>query len=108
MRVLIDECVPRPFKFTLTGQDHTCATVIEAGLGGKKNGELLRLAETALDVFITVDQGLEYQQNLGRMKIAVVVIRSRSNRFADLEPHAPACLAVLRSIQPGQLVKIGD
>jgi hypothetical protein len=36
-----------------------------AGLAGLKNGELLTAAETAgFEVFLTVDQGIEYQQNL--------------------------------------------
>jgi predicted nuclease of predicted toxin-antitoxin system len=108
MRVLIDECVPRRFKFTLTGPGRECSTVAEAGLAGKKNGELLQLAEPAFDVFVTLDQGFEYQQNLAGRKIAVVVIRALSNRFAHVEPHAPACIAALGSIQPGQLVRIKD
>jgi predicted nuclease of predicted toxin-antitoxin system len=107
MKVLIDECVPRRFKSSLLGGDRECSTVAEAGFAGKKNGELLRLAEGAFDVFVTVDQGLEYQQNLTGMKIAVIVIRSRSNRFADLQPHAAACIQALKSIKSGQLVRIG-
>jgi predicted nuclease of predicted toxin-antitoxin system len=107
MRILIDECVPRPFKFALAAENLACSTVAEAGFAGKKNGELLRLAEHSFDVFITVDHGFEYQQNLTGMRIAVVVIHSRSNRFADLQPHAKACIEVLRSIQPGGLVRMG-
>jgi len=45
MKLLLDECVPRKFKNHLPG--HECQTVPEAGLGGKKNGELLSLAESA-------------------------------------------------------------
>lgn len=108
MRILIDECVPRRFKFTLIGQHRECSTVAEAGLAGKKNGDLLALAETDFDAFVTLDQGFQYQQNLSGRKIAVVVIRALSNRFSDVEPHAAACLAALNSIQPGQLVRIGD
>ncbi|HEX7287793.1 MAG TPA: DUF5615 family PIN-like protein [Candidatus Angelobacter sp.] len=107
MKVLIDECVPRRFKFSLVGGDRECFTVSEAGLAGKKNGELLRSAAGDFDAFVTVDQGLEYQQNLTGMKIAVIVIHSRSNRFADLQPHATACIDALTSIKPGELVRIG-
>lgn len=54
MKVLLDECVPRKFKDSLTG--HECRTVPEAGWAGKKNGELLSLAEQAdFEVFLTVD-----------------------------------------------------
>jgi predicted nuclease of predicted toxin-antitoxin system len=108
MRILIDECVPRRFKFNLAGQGRQCSTVAEAGLAGKKNGELLQLAEPVFDVFVTVDQGFEYQQNLAGRKIAVVIIHALSNRFADVEPHAAAYIETLGSIQPGQLMRLGD
>jgi predicted nuclease of predicted toxin-antitoxin system len=108
MKILIDECVPRRFKFTLIGSGRECSTVAEAGFAGKKNGELLRLAEPAFDVFVTVDQGFKHQQNLAGRKIAVVVIHALSNRFVDVEPHAPACIEAFGSIQSGQIIRIGD
>jgi hypothetical protein len=75
MRVLLDECVPRKFKDSLPG--HDCRTVPEEGLAGKKNGELLALAESAgFQVFLTLDRGLEYQQNLHPRIIAVVIVRT--------------------------------
>ena len=82
MRVLIDECVPRALKPFLSKEDHECRTVQEAGWAGKKNGDLLSLAEDAFDVLITLDTNLSYQQNLAGRKIAIVVIRSSSNRRA--------------------------
>ena len=36
------------------------------GWAGVRNGELLRRAATEFDVFVTVDQNLQHQQNLGR------------------------------------------
>jgi predicted nuclease of predicted toxin-antitoxin system len=105
MRILIDECIPRKFKSSLSL--HDCQTVPEAGLAGKKNGELLGLAEGRYDVFVTLDKGLEFQQNLVSRKIAVVLIRSKSNRLVDVQQHALACLAAIQSIQPGQLLRVG-
>jgi hypothetical protein len=81
--------------------------VPEAGLAGKKNGELLGLAEGHYDVFVTLDRGLEFQQNLAGRTIAVVLIRSKSNRLVDVRQHASACLAAIQSIQPGQLLQVG-
>jgi len=43
MKLLLDECLLRKLKAQLGG--HECMTVPEAGLAGKKNGELLALAE---------------------------------------------------------------
>lgn len=106
MRVLLDECVPRKFRNILP--DYDCRTVPEEGLAGKKNGELLSLAEkSGFQVFLTLDRGLEYEQNLQQRPIAVILIRARSSRLADLSTHSSEILRVLRSIQPGQLIKVG-
>jgi hypothetical protein len=105
MRVLIDECIDERFRHSLP--EHDCQTARYAGLAGLKNGELLLAAETAkFDVFLTVDQGIEYQQNLTGRIIAIIIFRPKSNRLKDLLPHARACLAYMESIQPGQIVKI--
>ena len=64
MKLLLDECVPRRFSSSLSSDEHQCLTVPEAGFAGKTNGELLALAEQSFDVFITLDKGFAYQQNL--------------------------------------------
>jgi predicted nuclease of predicted toxin-antitoxin system len=105
MRILIDECIDERFRNSLPG--HDCQTVRYAGLAGLTNGELLAAAETArFDVFLTVDQGIEYQQNLTGRSIAIIIVRTKSNRLKDLLPHVPVCLAHIESIQPGQIVRI--
>jgi hypothetical protein len=72
MKLLLDECLPRKFKSHLLG--HECHTVPEAGWAGKKNGELLSLAEKAgFQIFLTLDQGMEYEQNLKGRAIALVL-----------------------------------
>ena len=43
---------------------HDVGTVTEMGWSGIKNGPLLRRAAPDFEAFLTVDQGLEYQQNL--------------------------------------------
>ena len=107
MRVLIDECIDERFRNYLLG--HDCQTARYAGLAGLSNGELLAAAETArFDVFLTTDQGIEYQQNVTGRNIAIIIFRTKSNRLRDLLPHVPACLAHIESIQPGQIVRIED
>jgi hypothetical protein len=105
MRVLIDECIDERFRHHLPG--HDCQTARYAGLAGLRNGELLDAAEAAkFDVLITVDQGIEYQQNLAHRQIAMIVLRGKSSRLDDLLPLVPACLKQLESLQPGQVVKV--
>jgi hypothetical protein len=72
-----------------------------------KNADLLIAAEaTRFDVLLTVDQGIEYQQNLTGRNIAVTLFRVKSNRLKDLLPHIAACLIHLESIKPGQIVSV--
>ena len=68
-----------------------------------KNGELLALASTQFDAIVTVDRNLAYQQNIGRRPIAIIVLRTRSNRLADLKPLVPALMAALQSTKPGEV-----
>jgi Domain of unknown function (DUF5615) len=90
MKVLLDECIPRKFKIHFP--EHDCTTVPELGLAGTKNGELLSLAEQrGFEVFVTLDRGIQYEQNLPHRKIAVIIIRARSSRLADLLPYVPEC-----------------
>jgi len=106
MKLLLDECVPRKLKNHLPGVE--CQTAPEVGLAGMKNGELLSLAERAgFDVFLTVDRGIEYEQNLRHQTIGVIVIHARSSRLDDLLPQVPEILKVLGSIRRGQFVKVG-
>ena len=104
MRILLDENLPRKLAGHLIG--HACSTVVECGWSGKKNGELLGLADLRFDVLLTLDKNLPYQQNLDTKRIAVLIIRARSNRIQDLLPVIPECLAALESIQPQQVVRV--
>ena len=106
MRILIDECMPGRDVGRMLAE-HECKTVQKTGFSSKKNGELLELAEEAgFDVLLTVDDNLSYQQNLISRRVALLVIRSKSNRIEDIAPHIPAVLAALRSIKPGQVVRV--
>ena len=106
MRLLLDECVSRLLKQSFADCGHECLTVPEVGFAGKKNGELLMLAEGKFDVFVTIDKNIRYQQNLTGRKIAVLIIRAKSSEIDDLLQELPACIAALRTIQPGQVVQI--
>ena len=108
MRTLIDECAPSVLTRFLTQHGHECRTVQEMSWPGKKNGELLDLAENEFDALITLDTNLRYQQNLGGRKIAIVVLRAPSNRLAHLSRHFPACAQALEKIKPGDFVEVGE
>jgi predicted nuclease of predicted toxin-antitoxin system len=100
MRVLIDECIDERLRTHLPGKN--CQTVRYAGLAGLKNGDLLTAAEIAeFDVFLTLDQGIEYQQNLIDRKIAIVVFRAKSSRLKDLLSLIPLASLPSNPSRPG-------
>ena len=76
------------------------------GWSGKSNGRLLALAQEHFDVFMTVDRNLSLQQNLPAFSIAVIVLRSRSNRLQDLLPLVPDVLTCLQNTHPGVVVSV--
>ena len=105
MRVLLDESLPRRLKHELG--DHRVQTVPEVGWAGKKNGELLRLADGPFDVFVTMDDHLPEQRNLSDFRLSVVILRARSNDISELRPLVPALRRVLANLAPGRLVRLG-
>ena len=106
MRLLLDECVPRPLTRELPG--HEVRTVGELGWSGKRNSELLTLmVAERFEGFLTVDHNLEFQQNVRASGLAVVVIVARTNRLKELRPLVPATLEALTRVQPGELVRVG-
>ena len=106
MKLLIDECLPRALKRLLA--EHLCRTVQEMGWAGKKNGLLLSLPEEEFEVLITMDQGFEHQQNLEDRKIALLLLVAPSNQLEDLAPLIPSALTVLRTIQPGSVIRMSS
>lgn len=99
MKVLLDECLDQRLAADILG--HEVKTVPEMGWANLKNGELLTLAQVGFDTFVTVDRNLPYQQNLPKYDIAVVVLRAKSNRLADLQPLVPELLRTLPSAASG-------
>jgi len=106
MRIRLDESLPRELKAELPG--HDVRTTQEMGWSSLKNGELLERAAGQFDVFLTADQNLQYQQNLSKLPVAVVVLIARSNRIGDLRPLLPDLLAALLKPSSRTLLRIGD
>jgi hypothetical protein len=105
MRILLDECVPRPLRRHFAG--HDVRTIRGMGWAGKKNGELLALmAADGFEVLLTVDRNIRFQQNLPAAGVAVLVLVAVRNRLADLLPLVPSALVALAAIKPGEVIEI--
>ena len=99
MRVLLDECVDWRLSRELV--PHEVKTARQMGWTAVRNGELLALASTHFDVFVTVDRNLSFQQDIVSFPIAVLVLQARTNRLADLRPLIPTLLSAIEAGQPG-------
>jgi hypothetical protein len=87
MRLLLDECIPRPLLRDLS--THDAHHVVDMGWSSKRNGELLKL--------MLAD----------RFDIGVVVVLALTNRVKELRPLIPKILEALGAVKPGALVKVG-
>ena len=105
MRILLDEQLPRQLARYLVG--HDVRTIQQESWKGLKNGALLTAAEAAgFPVFVTGDQNIEFQQNLSKRRLGVVVLCAVSNALEDLLPLVPAVLLAIRSVKPGQVIRV--
>ncbi len=104
MRVLLDECVTRYLKRDFTG--HQVLTIEEAGFKGLKNGQLLQVASGKYDVLVTVDQNLQYQQNLKTLAIAIIVLKAERSTYPMLKPLMPQVLETLEKIKSGEIIVV--
>ena len=89
MGIRLDECIPQPLEREFTS--HDVSTVAEMGF----------------DVFITVDQNIQYQQNLKTRRLALVLIIACNNKLQTLKGFVPEMLAALETIQAGDFTIVG-
>ena len=72
MRVLLDEQLPLDLAAALVG--HSVDTVAGRGWTGITNGELLRRMEGQYHALVTMDRGIEFQQNLISATVGVLLL----------------------------------
>jgi hypothetical protein len=98
--------LPKKLKQLLPG--HEVWTASERGWAGKRNGDLLALAQAEVDAFLTVDRSLRFQQRVSKFDIGVVVLTAPNNTLEALQPLMPAALQALRSLKKGQVLQVGS
>ena len=105
MTIIIDECLPK--RLTQFFQDVTVWTVPQMDLGGTKDTELLEILDTKnIDIFITIDGNIEYQQQFKNRTFGTVVIRAVSNRFSDLVHLKEQIIKATQMVQKGEIVRV--
>jgi hypothetical protein len=106
MRIILDECLPRRLVRDLP--DHVVTTVPRQGWAGVTNGALLKRVEPEFDVFITMDSNIVHQQNVGGLRICLIVLHGPNSRYETLQPLLPQIREVLNHVASGSVFHIGD
>ena len=104
MRILLDENLNWRLERFLPG--HEVKSVPRLGWAGLKNGKLLAKAQENFDVLITMDGSMASQQNLAKIRLAIIALRAPSNRLQDTSPLMPKVLALLPTLKPGRVVRV--
>jgi len=63
-------------------------------------------ANSEFDVLITMDVGFAERHDLADRRIAVILLRARSNRLADTRPLMPNVMSKVENIQSGTVTVI--
>lgn len=105
MKLLLDENLPHQLRYELP--EHDCVTVTYMGWSGIENGELLsRATAEGFEAVLTKDANVEYQQDLARLPIAVVVLHAESNDLEDIRPLLPALHGALSNLPARQVTHL--
>jgi hypothetical protein len=61
----------------------------------------------AFDLFLTGDRNLGFQQPTAQLRLAIVVLEATGIQLHQTLPLIPKVLALLPTLQPGQIVRVG-
>jgi len=103
-RVLLDENLPRKLRRDLLEFD--VRTVQEEGWTSFRNGELLSRAQHTFDVLLTADRRLQFQQNIARFDLGVVVIVTVDLRLRAIRTAIDEIRAALATVRPGEVIQV--
>ena len=103
MRVLFDQGTPAPLRRLMPHHDVVAA--YERGWSTLKNGELILAAEAqGLQVLVTTDMNLKYQQNLASRTIAIVVLSTTS--WPRIQAATERVVAAIDAAAPGTYAEV--
>ena len=103
MRILFDHGTPRPIARYLKA--HVVVEAKAEGWDRYSNGALLDAAEAgAFEILLTTDKNMQYQQNLQKRKIAIVVLGV--GRWRPIKPAIQRVVEAVDAAKPGTMTLI--
>lgn len=104
MLILFDHGTPRGLMRTLS--EHTVMTAQSKGWDRLNNGALLNAAEEAgIDLLLSTDQGIRYQQNLAGRKLALVVLTG-ATKWSRVRLHIDRITAAVAAAKSGTYAEV--
>jgi hypothetical protein len=104
MLILFDQGTPRGLARALPG--HRVTTALARGWNRLTNGVLLKVAEEAeVDLLLTTDRRIQYQQNLTNRKIAIVVLTGTA-KWSRVRLHLDRIAAAVNLAAPGSYAEV--
>ncbi|PHS41842.1 MAG: hypothetical protein COB07_02035 [Sulfurovum sp.] len=105
MKIIIDECLPK--RITQFFPDDEVWTVPQIGLSGSTDKILLEELDIRnVEVFITIDGNIEYQQQFKNRVFGTIVIRAVSNHFSDLSHSKNALVEAVKNVSSGNVIRV--
>ncbi|MEO8085779.1 MAG: DUF5615 family PIN-like protein [Bacteroidota bacterium] len=105
MKILLDECLPKRIKASLSSPE--AKTVTEMGWNSLRNGQLMKVAiEQGFDMLLTIDKNLEFQQNLKAYQISIVIFDVPRSKIELILPLIPKFNEQLSSFEKGKAYRI--
>ena len=103
MRILLDHNVPESLRHLIA--DHEVHTARYLGWDTLRNGELLRrTAKSGCDIFLTSDQGIQYQHNLPAIELRVITLTT--NHRPSIEREIDVVKAAVATCRPGEALTV--
>jgi len=104
MRILFDQGTPKGLAPALIG--HTVTTARAEGWDALDNGALLNVAEKAgIDLLLTTDRRIRYQQNLSGRTLASVVLTG-ATRWSSVRLNFRRIAAAVDAATPGSYTEV--
>jgi predicted nuclease of predicted toxin-antitoxin system len=104
MRILIDECIDPRVKLLFKGDQ--AATVHDRGWDAIEDGPLLARAQKEFDVLLTIDGKMEFQQNIPKYSIGLVVVHVPKNQLTYYRAIIDELCAAIEGVRPGQVIHV--
>ncbi len=106
--LLPDEAEPKRLALSFP-ESFTLRMVQDVDWAGTRNGLLpQRAAAEGFDAHVTVDRGIEHQQNVSEVPIPVVIMLAHRNRLAELQPLAPYVASLFSDPLENRIYRVPD